>query len=192
MCVFFAACIEDKVPYLPIEVSRMAASGPLALMVFRSGAIAMFVPLTMEHEWSGPAALLYVALVVIALVDDAWSQAGHMVGVVMLFCAAVWQTWQRGADAVPILVTAGVGFGLRLVAKAGTVWLFEMKGNSAHPKHRCKSAVDVQTQLREIATWSMQLMFGQRQFRSRWTKTAFRAAGVLQWVVFGILAFLFV
>ena len=189
VCVQAAALFVDKaVPYWPIEVSRMAASGRCALASFRIGALAMAVPITLDRAWSGPVAVLYTALVIIALVDDVWSPAGHMAGVALLGAASVWQTYLRGFDAVPIFAAAGVVFCARLVAKAATVWWCEMSGTDKKQRPQLMRLSTWQ----EIATHALQLMFGKRQFHSQWTKLAFRAGGVLQWTVFGILSLLFV
>ena len=181
-----ALLVDRSTPYWPIEISRMAASGPVALLAFRTGALALGAPLAMDGAWSRPVLLLWLAMVIIACVDDVTSWLVHMMGVALLGVSACWQTYTLGRRATPILLAAAFVFAIRLVLKASTVWWNEVGGH-ARP---LSSLLDATT-FHGIVSHSAALMFGTRTFKSPWTRAAFSVGGALQWVVFAILSLLY-
>lgn len=188
VCVQVAALFVDRnVPYWPIEISRMAASGPMALQAFRIGTLTLGAAMAMDGTWTEPVLLLlWLAMFIIAWVDDVTSQTGHMFGVALLGASACWQTSLRGREAVPIFVIASVVFVARLVLKASTVWWNEVGGRNLPLFHLLLP----KTWFR-IASHAKALMFGERAFKSVWTHTAFATAGALQWCVFAVLSALY-
>lgn len=190
--VFDAALRVDRaVPYFPIEISRMAASGPAALWRFRWGVT--LLPLTalatdfvpdggeMAH------ALLVVAwcgLVAVVWFDDKHHWSEHMTGLYMMLAALFALGYKTlGYDAWPRLALVVATSLLAKALKVASIVLYESAGNYAEffvPNFA--SAMHARAQ---------RIMLGEEVPKHTLTRHAFRAGGVLQWAGFCVLASLF-
>ena len=189
--VFDAALrVDRRLPYWPIEISSMAASGPVALWRFRWGVT--LLPLTAllggAEPFSTPAqyamlALAYAGLACVVWFDDVRHWAAHMAGLYVMGAAlfALGAT-VLGRDAWPrlalVVATSLLAKALKVAAVVGESagkW-----GQFCVPN--VASALHAHTQ---------RIMLGLEVPAHARTLVAFRAGGVLQWVGFCVLASLF-
>lgn len=117
---------KGNLPYFPIEVSRTAASDPLALNAFRIGILTLIFTLQTTEPYHTAKLFVWLALVCIAVFDDENYKMLHVVGLVMLGFGMAWLAALRKPYGWPILLTAAVIYGIRLVFKFGVLYWFEM------------------------------------------------------------------
>jgi hypothetical protein len=176
-----AALIDRNLPYFPIEISRMAASGPLALRTFRVGlSTPLAILIIMEHGMSnGPIWLGWLALQLIIWFDDINYWLGHMAGVTLLGMSTVWALYLEPSKWI-FFTIAGLLWCLRLAFKAASVWLFELTPNE-------KDVFDTRL-ISRIFDRSLNIMYGIGHAPHPLTVASFQLAGGLQWGVFVLLA----
>jgi hypothetical protein len=105
-----AASLLDKntaLPYFPIEISRSAASSVIAGNIMKIGFVTLPATMYFTSSFSFTALLLWMGLVVVAFVPDTMSLGLHMSGVALVFGAASLQM-RQGTDFIL------VGFGLTM------------------------------------------------------------------------------
>ena len=176
--------VDKKLPYFPIEVSRMAASGPVALLTFRIGCTTLFLTTwAIDGFPSYNIILLCVSLAVIAIFDDVRSLLGHMLGILGLAVCASIQVWSKPLLVWTCLVPAAAIYLLRVILKAYFIHFWERR-----QPFRLLFNVHVQE---ENVLYGVDLMFGKRKFVYAETEMIFELGGFLQWVVFVILGVLF-
>ena len=176
--VQIVALYDGQVPYYPTEISRTVASSDSAGAIFKAGVLTL--PLTL---WlSGSAHLqsfgVWAALMIIACYDDVDSWGLHMAGVGLLGAVAVCNTWTKGIDAALPLCAAFLLFGLRVVFKFLAILLFELPLLKVDWKDQSFLHVLVQTYASCMYNGPL----------SRSSLPMFKLGGVLQWVVFYLLA----
>ena len=172
-----AVFVDNALPYWPIEVSRMAASGPVALQRFQWGMTLLGVTLLASGELSAINGALWAALVIIAWVDDVTSWAIHMVGVALMGVVVAWQVWTNARTHTWALGAAGFIYGIRVVAKAAAVVWYELP----------PSGVTMEA----VFARSMDIMQGRAKCHAPVSLFVFQAGGVLQWVVFLLFSAVF-
>lgn len=186
-----AVLVDRRVPYFPIEVSRAAASGPVASWALRWGARTLGVTLLATDSFTATTTALWISLSAIALFDDVRFWAAHMGGVVGLFAVAILAATSRGRGAALPLLAGVLLYALRLVFKVAAIVFYEMP---AAPPLQTLARLLVDGETREIVfRRSMAVMFhGAKACADpAHTLPMFQLGGVLQWVVFYVLAFVF-
>lgn len=148
----------QSAPYFPIEISRMLESCWRAQTTFVLTLI--IFALTVP-----PTTPIIEALCVAGIVyfDDRTNWTLHMIFVALLFGYIALAT----KVTVLALISAACVYGFRFVLKGATLWLCEDENLSIE--------------------YAQALMLGTFDFKSPWTKLAFQAAGVCQWIAFGIV-----
>ena len=179
--VYQARRRDRNLPYWPIEVSRMAASGPGALLWLRLSSVGLIMPLAMDNALSQQTLFGWVSLLVVAFVPDNWWWLGHMAGVAGLGVAAVWQAYNTSQWA--LCGVAFVVWAARLFIKTMAVIWWEQRRSlfDAGSVDRNRDGVQL----------AKQLMFGERLFRDSRTRRAFQLTGLLQWVALGLCVLIF-
>lgn len=179
-----ALFVDKKVPYFPIEVSRMAASGPVALLVFRIGCCSLLITTSVFDGTPSPTILLLcISLAVIAVVDDVTSWIVHMMGVLGLFVSACIQVHSKPVLLYTCLLPAGLIYITRVILKGLAVHFLERKQTMA-------TLFDSDV-MRGNVIYAADIMFGKRKAIYTETALLFSLGGFLQWVVFLFLAPLF-
>lgn len=158
LTLFFGA---QSAPYFPIEISRMLESCWKARITFVVTLVAF--AFTVPPTWPIIEALCVSGIV---MFDDRVNWTLHMVFVLFLFAYIAVATKVTYAACV----AAALVYSLRFVLKGITLGLCE--GGS-----ECLSV-----------EYAQSLMLGTFDFKSAWTRAAFQAAGVCQWIAFGIVA----
>lgn len=179
-----ALLVDCRVPYFPIEISRTAASGPVALFLFRAGVLTL--PLTALY--AGCARLqfwaLWVSLLVIALYDDLRWHGMHMFGVTLLAVVFAVLARDAGPQGIHIFTIAGYLYAARLVLRFGVVLFFETPDNAT---------VSLTTLVQAGFHTLTVLLVGAPACKApAITIAAFRLSGILQWLSFAVLSELLV
>ena len=188
--VMYAALFIDKrLPYWPIEISRMAASGPAALSVFRAGVTLLLVTI-IYGEGSHLATWLWVALMQIAWLDDVTSFAGHMAGVVQLGLTCAVQAYAVGQPALWPFCAAAVIFVSRLWLKAYACVCEDM-ADRRYQLSQFDSVAKVVAYVQHLMHIGKDIMMGAREAKTTTGRVAFRFGGVGQWLVFVLLGSVF-
>lgn len=162
--------IKSSPPYFPIEVSRCIASNHVATSIFVYGSIAVAcfaMVIGSEHV------LTAVALLFIGYYDDVQHWAMHMVGVGLLGIAAASLAYQQ--QNIAIIASVVVLYGARLVVKFVAVVVYE--GVSPWD-------------LSAVASAGFNIMYTGKCLAWQ-TLFAFKLCGVMQWIVFVIIAQLY-
>jgi hypothetical protein len=175
--------IDKKVPYFPIEISRLAGPhGTVSNGIFKAGILALpLVSYAMDSgtEVSRSLILAWGGLAILALFDDTSYWAIHMLGVCVLGASAVtYCVYHFTIAKATILTVAGFFWMLRLLLKGFVVFAFEIP----HDEWRLNMVMERFHAIMQQgeAACSYPLV----------TLTAFKIAGVGQWLVFFILSFL--
>lgn len=127
---FAALFIDKKLPYWPIELSRIAASGHYALLIFRATAFTIGPALWVLGETRGVMYGLWFSLVGIAIFEDSGKWLLHMV---FVFCMTVMIAMGAFYHSPPhkwhhnlYLVGAALAiYGVRFILRAGALIYFE-------------------------------------------------------------------
>ena len=168
-----ALYVDGAVPYWPIEVSRMAASGPVASSVFLAGALTLGATLHLCGQMTRMNVAMWIALVVIARFDDINHLKLHMAGVAALGAIGIASMIRNSAAILPLTVAIAL-WGFRIVVKVMAVMVFERRTSIVEAgKH--------------AQTIMMQGPKGTCMLPEH-TMPAFYVGGVLQWVVFYVLS----
>ncbi len=169
-----AALVYGNVPYFPIEISRLAASGWLASHIFKWGLsilpIAYFLFSTTRVQpvfWA-----IFIGLQFVTFWDDVNHWFVHMFGVVIIGISAivhVVSTWSN-KQAIILSIAACIWV-IRLILKFTMVVLFERPTTYAPYS---------------IAITAMSIMYDGK-CNNPFTLHVFRLCGVLQWIVFVLI-----
>lgn len=174
------ALYEQRVPYFPIEISRTAASSQTATyaMILGFGSLLWHVP-----SYTAPALIIWVGLMIVALVPDTYSVGGHMAGVGLVFLGAIVNTHSNhGAGGWLLIAFALVIYVLRIVFKGVALLLLDKPTLTASLQSGV--VVALHQRIRDI-------MFGRAVDVAPALIPYFQLSGVLQWVVFFALSYLF-
>lgn len=187
--MYAAVFIDGCIPYWPIEISRMAASGDYALCGFRLGVTLM--PVTLLCENVTPIAVaLWVALMALAWIDDVTSFAGHMFGVVLLGLVCAIHAYQS-AQSVWIIGISVVIFAARIGLKAVACVWEDLNSGHAYLNSAPIGAQRIFAYTQQLACVGRDIMMGTRELKTTFGKVAFRLGGLGQWTVFVLLSTLF-
>jgi hypothetical protein len=176
-----AVLYTGKCPYYPIEISRTIASDPLPGSVFRAGIISMLGTMWLTNALTKQTFALWISLLVIAFFDDDKYWLLHMIGVAMMGCVCSYSILLRGSPAFLTMAAGGLIFAFRIVMAAIAVMTFEMK--------KSERFVSWKQYWFNVAVVYNRAMF--EGPRSPDSHMMFQMKGVLQWVVFWMLASLF-
>ncbi len=160
----------QTLPYFPIELSRMLATGPWATWVFRITLALIAIVYARADPWR--AAACFCALGVSVVRDDV-SWLGHMVFVWGLLLVAVARVWVANRAAQYVVLLALVTYAARIVLKVNAL-------------ARCGEVG--WTELRRSFAYSQEIMTGARRIRNDDVRSAFQLGGLLQWLAFLQLA----
>jgi hypothetical protein len=166
LCVTVATrlWLDDRrtLPYFPIEISRMLATGPWAKRVFILGLGLLMV----FYAHDKPVYLIVCGEVLgLALVDDSVSWLGHMIFVWAMLGTIAIRAWTNGRTAA--FLAAMALYGMRVLFKAVALW---QAGHGFFAFNK-----------------TLELMFTGK-FPNDTVELAFQVSGVVQWTVFGLLA----
>jgi hypothetical protein len=182
------ALYEGKVPYFPIEISRTAASSPMAMRSLTTGFATLLITLVYTHTLNAVTLTMWGGLMIVALVPDTFSWALHMLGVAIVLVAACVHVYHRRDMALlPTLVCVGTVYGIRLVLKAGVMLALD-------PQSCASRGQPLGTMMSVLFSRTLDVMmhgplaFGDAE---TWRQVApvFKVCGVLQWVAFYALSF---
>ena len=157
---------RSSVPYFPIEISRTAASGPLALGTFRIGIGSLILSLVWTGHVTHITLGLWVCLSTVALFDDV-SNWTHMVGVAGIFLHMALQALSN--EPLPIL-GALVIYCLRFALDMVTLIVYE----------------DCPLSPTQLAAKHKEIMYNGAPACKRpdVTLQVYRLGGVMQWIAF--------
>jgi hypothetical protein len=163
LTILSALYVDGKVPYFPIEVSRLLASGWAAWSTFVFGLAYIGIKLFIFGPWK----LLptWFCIVGIAVFDDVSNWALHMTFVGLMAGTIVIRSIMSPQRLFVILCAAFV-YASRLVLKLGAMVVLEGEWTTAY---------------------GLEIMYT-GQTKSPHTLLIFRVCGVLQWVSFWMLA----
>lgn len=178
-----------KLPYYPTEVSRMAASGALPHLIFTTGLIGLVGTLVLNNALNQQTGLLWLSLVVIAVFDTVAYPVIHLAGVGGLMTVAVYCTYRKGRHAVMPLLAALLIYGFRILLKTSVVFFYEMDLSTinAHTLIERKFYIILFEKIMNVMHFGVA---GCKLAPER-VIPIFKLCGVLQWVVFYALSFLF-
>lgn len=206
ICTWFCALFIDKrVPYFPIEISRTAASGPVAHSVFAWGTMSTIVTLVYEtfHAWANKAPMIRIVfgnpmilwpiVVFIAWFDDTRHFYLHNLAVVcMLGMVGVYVFLSDDANLkVPVYVS-GISLGLvGACIKGGAIVYMEMKEPLYDWRVPLRIASNTDGKMMQVVNSTMNLMFRGDAAEFRHLLPIFQVTGMLQWLCFYLLASLY-
>lgn len=166
LCVTVATrlWLDDRrtLPYFPIEISRMLATGPWAKLVFILG-VGLLAWYRVQYNTAH--FLVCACMIGLALVDDSVSWLGHMVFVWMMLGTIAVSAWHNGRT-VAFIATMGL-YGLRVLFKAIAM---RQAGYGFFAFNK-----------------GLELMLTGK-FPNDTIELAFQVGGLVQWTVFGLLA----
>lgn len=182
--------VDRALPYFPIEISRMAASGPAALWRFRLGVT--LLPLTALATDIGSfgelalamLAFAWVGLMFVAWFDDKYFWNEHMAGLYAMAAALFVLGYETlGRDAWPRLALVAATSLIAKAMKVATIVALESGDD-----YRQYATLEAPAMLLARGNG---IMMGEEVPKHAFTRAAFRAGGVLQWAGFCVLASLF-
>ncbi len=170
---------KSKLPYFPIEISRVAASSTKTLNLFRTTAVLVGPVMLLFGELEDTASLVvWAGLVLLAWFDDASHIVLHMCGVAILGVGSLMSDKLN----ISTVAAAVIIYGARLVIKAGV-----LIGTGVVPINRGLVV--------NLTSKGLDIMFnGQTNLTNKqWVLIAlmYKTAGVMQWIVFVLLSTLF-
>jgi len=184
------ALYEGAVPYFPIEISRTAASSPMAMRALAIGFVTLGITLWRTQTLDVITGTMWLGLVVVAAVPDTLNWVLHMAGVAVVFAAAVVHAHRsRNIALVPPLVCAVTVYALRIVLKVGVMLAFDPKvrlglGRGIVPLAKLGFARTLDVMMLGPGAYG-------EDAATLWPVIApiFKVCGVLQWVAFYALSF---
>lgn len=189
------AIYDGSVPYFPIEISRTAASSPTATHVLGAGILSMLPLLYRTNTLNVMTYGMWLGLAIVAIVPDTVSKSGHMAGVAVLYIAALARIFtELNAAAFMHFLCSLFIFGIRLFFKVGILLLYDTP-----TRQSWRTPTDIFFNPRvgqTIYNRSMEIMFGGPS-AFKYVEDAsvilpiFKVCGVLQWVSFYMLSFVF-
>lgn len=172
--------LYDNVPYFPIEVSRTVA-GPVASKAFAAVALGSFL----VYDWpkySSWTTVSWFGFVLLALIPDTVSVAGHMAGVGLMGVGALGLCWDMPSQWKFIVLVLFV-YGIRVAAKVAVVmWRDTM------PYITMEEFFDPWTLLAFIKGRCLDIMFGRGPPPHPDTLLVFRISALGQWMALASLA----
>lgn len=179
----FALFVDKKVPYYPIEISRVAASGYYANLILKTTSATLVANVFVLHE--KVSIFIYgmcFSLIVIAFFDDFQYHGIHLLGVVSLALCVILYTLETASFklclengvvlVLIVLIWSGSSF-----MKYMSVFIFETNED--------KSFFFVISKIREI------MIQGESACQEPGvTLTFFKLCGVFQWTCFWLMSLL--
>ncbi len=170
---------ESTLPYFPIEISRVAASSKRTLNLFRMLALTVGPVMLLLGEMKDMAScVVWLGLITLAWFDDVNHLLLHMLGVgILVIGSMLSHKFNAGTILSALLI-----YGIRLVIKA-TVLV-------------TSGAVPITPRIvLDLTSKAFDAMFnGSANFTNeQWIeiKPVYMTSGILQWVVFFLLSFMF-
>jgi hypothetical protein len=185
LLVQFSAVWLDKassLPYFPIEISRTAASSPLARVILKAGFTSLIGTCLLTQSLTWPRFVLWLGLMLVAWFPDTEHMSLHMSGVAILFvasCMTLWTGWSRQRGM--LVVFAVFVYGMRIVFKWVVLWLTDPRLVQFQASHGL---------VKGFALRNQEIMFGRESVPPD-TEAFFKLSGVLQWICFVALSYLF-
>lgn len=182
------ALYDGAVPYFPIEISRTAASSANANRALATGFATLIVTMLYTKTLDAVTFAMWLGLMIVALVPDTRNWSLHMLGVAIVFAAALAHVYRhRDVSLVPPVLCAGVVYLIRLVLKAVVMLMADAKVRAAVSQSwsalfaaMFERTMDVMMRgplaYNDDNTWAM-------------VGPVFKVCGVLQWVAFYALSF---
>jgi len=182
-----SSILYNEIPYFPIEISRTAADGGvITKYIFNIGLTSIIITLFMTNNVTKETILLWIGLSIIALFDDKQHWIMHNLGVLILFIVAMINAYHVGGSAVLFVFMAIAINMIRIGFRILVVMYFEMNIGIFdlwnHPKL-----------IYDIFNLSKNIMYRGHISCSEPSITVlvFKISGVLQWVSFYALSFIF-
>lgn len=182
-----SSILYNEIPYFPIEISRTAADGGIITKyIFNIGLTSIIVTLFMTNNVNNETLLLWIGLSIIALFDDKQYWILHNVGVLIMFLIAIFNAYKMGGKSVLLVLMALAVNAIRIGFRTLAILYFEMNLGLMDLYHHPKTIYDV-------FNLGKSIMYRGHYVCSNPSVTIpiFKVSGVLQWVSFYILSFIF-
>ena len=190
------------IPYWPIEISRMAASGYLSyflfciIVIWRVSIIYKILgsyPRGVEFKHLCCIKIPLYGALILAIFDDESSMITHNIGLIILFIGIILFTimYHRGNDHIFIIGAMSLLFFIRIISKGLVVSFYEM-GDDCTDFHGFFYKIltfDVHF-INNVKYRSLDIMMSGNFINLIWTPLIFKCAAVMQWVV--IIGFTYV
>lgn len=174
--------LYDDVPYFPIEVSRTVA-GPVASKAFMFMALGSFL----AYDWpkySGWVGVSWAGFVLLAVVPDTVSVAGHMVGLGLMGVGALGLCWEKPPKGKIVALMISF-YAVRVAAKVAVVaW------RDTIPYITMEEFFEPWSLFAFIKERSLDIMFGRGPPPHPDTLLVFRLAALGQWGLLWSLAWM--
>ena len=205
LCTWLSALFIDRsVPYFPIEISRTAASGPVAHSVFTWGSISLILSLLYDNCFIvargdmfqlvfGNPIMLWPIVVSIAWFDDTRHFHLHNLGVTcMLGMIALHVFFAKDAQLkVPVYVSALCLVFMGAFIKGGAIVYMEMKEPLYDWRVPLRIASNTDGKMDEAVNSTLGIMYRGDASEFAHLLPIFQVTGMLQWLCFYLLASLY-
>ena len=167
------ALISGKVPFFPIEISRTAASSSLSYLVFNVGILSFIVTVLLVGLFDWNIFLLWIGLSIISIYDDVNHLNAHNLGLVVVAIAAIIRSYTINKWMMSI--AAFIVFVCKIIVKVLPMYYCEV--SSIHDIHHR----------------SLEIMYygSEKSLHPNITIPILQVSGVLQWLLFYLLSFVF-
>lgn len=185
----FALWDSKNLPYFPIEISRTAASSPLATRSLQVGFSTLLVTMVLSGAATWARGLMWLGIMIVAFVPDTLHKVLHIVGVLVVFAAAIMDLAWTGR--MYFVFLAGLIYALRTVFLfSSLVWIDE------HFQQDTLQFTDIWSFISELAARHHAIMFLRQEDFAPGTYPVrvipyCKVSGVLQWVAFFVLSLAF-
>lgn len=182
-----SSLLYNEIPYFPIEISRTAADGgAITKYIFNIGLTSIIITLIMTNNINKETVLLWIGLSIIALFDDKQHWIMHNIGVLILFIVAILNAYRVGGKAVLLVLMAIAINVIRIGFRILAVLYFELNLTII-------DLIKKPTMIYDIFTLSKTIMYKGYHIclTPSITIPVFKISGVLQWVSFYTLSFIF-
>lgn len=163
-------------PYFPIEISRCAASNPVAHRMFSLGMLILipvyFLTANTQKDYAYVMPILN-ALSLIGTFNDVENYELHMLGVIMFVVFVAFKIYSEKRS--PTIFAIGFAFYcVRFAIKLHALWFFENAASESYAM---------------IVQRNFDIMFGRAWLPHPRTLVAFQFAGLFQWIFLGALLY---
>lgn len=183
-----SSILYNEIPYFPIEISRTAADGGvITKYIFNIGLISLIITLLFTNNINKETFVLWFGLSMIAYFDDKQHWVLHNIGVLILFLVAMFNAYKIGGESVLLVLLALSINTLRIGFRFLVVMYFEMNIGISYLWNHPQSTIT------EIFNLSKNIMYKGHLACNNPSVTIpfFKVSGVLQWVSFYVLSFIF-
>lgn len=188
--IFFGLVFDRKLPYFPIEISRILASGPYALWSFRLALFIFPVVHVPNHGWW----LVITSFLVlgITIFDDVNHYKLHLTNVIVVLVFVAYRVLITRPEQLFLVVFAFLLYFARVILLVIVVGVYEFDnpdwyriGSWCGPRESRRNHIDA---LQQLWSLKMKIAYGHHKPRHQRIMLVFRFAGLMQWTVFILMA----